>query len=109
MQNKTMMTVALEMINDASTDFKSFNFDYGKMSGNYQDETLFIYTVRVNKYMREKGILRNFCQSLWKLNIKRVAFLAVESFILDSYLQRFVCQNTGKRFKCFGSDYLIEF
>ena len=52
-----MMTVALEMINDASTDFKSFNFDYGKMSGNYQDETLFIYTVRVNKYMREKGIL----------------------------------------------------
>lgn len=91
--------------------FKKYEFQDGVMQGRYdsKEDTLLIYFVFINEQKRRKGLFRQFCNRLYELKVKKIVILAVQSFILDTFLTQFVCLVTQKRFKNHGADFFIEF
>jgi hypothetical protein len=109
-EHQSFLDAARQMIVNKSEKFQAFRVRGGcKISGKYQAATLFIYYVFVPGEARNTGLLRTFFNQLHTLGINSVAVLAVQSSILDEYLQRFVCPTTEKRFQGHGGDYLIKF
>jgi hypothetical protein len=109
-QSDSFLHAAQQMVRNKSQLFEEFLTEGGcKITGCYDGKTLLIYYIFVQESLRNTGLVRAFCNSLHTLQVESVAVLAVQSSILDEYLQRFVCPHTGRRFTIHGSDFVIRF
>ena len=106
----TFIDAARQMVTNQSIEFQAFRIKgVGKLTGNCRDKRLNVYYIFVDEHYRGKGLIRAFFNQLHTLNVDSVAVLAVQSTVLDQYLQRFVCPVTGAKFVMHGSDFLLEF
>lgn len=106
----SFIDVGKYMIANPTDEFTDYVASNGcKIVGNYLNGTLLIYYMFVPEGKRNKGLLREFLQQSHTFKIKKLVILAVQSDVLDEYLQRFICSASGAKFKSQGGDYILKF
>lgn len=109
-QFKTFFDIAQHMCSVGGSCFKSYVTENGcKLRGTCDDSTLLLHYIFVPAELRNTGLLRQFFHRLHMLNANSIVVLAVQSSVLDDYLQRFICPATGARFRCQGGDFVLHF
>ncbi len=105
----SFLECATQMKNNRTDFFKEYKCSYGFLRGKVSsNDELFIYVVQVEKSRQNSGLLRDFLTNVISLNFSKICFLAVESYILDDYLGRYIDAKTGKKFVCYGVDWVLD-
>jgi hypothetical protein len=104
----SFLECAEQMKIDRGKKFVDYKCKYGTLRGMVTDENeILIHYIQVEKNQRRTGLLRNFIENIHILDFKKLAFLGVQSEILDKFLERYVDKKTKQNFECIGGDWVI--